>query len=1089
MVTSSTTLPVSDQLDHYYQQVMRVILSRQDPLSGLFPASTAISNHGDYTDAWVRDNVYAIQSVWALGIAYRKSGADNGRSHLLEQSVVKTMRGLLLAMMRQSDKVERFKRSRNPYDALHAKYDVNSGDTIVSDYGWGHLQLDATAVFVLMLSQIIKSGLRLIYTTDEVNFVQNLTYYLGRAYRTPDFGIWERGNKRNDGRAEINASSLGMVKAALEAVRTLNLFGSDLSQDSVVHVVSDEIAQARITLENLLPRESVSKEVDAALLSVTGYPAFAVEDEELVLRTEQHILSKLGGEYGCKRFLLDGHQTVLEDNNRLYYEETELGKFNNIESEWPLFFTYLFLACLFREDYVGAAKYRKKLQALCVEKDGLRLLPELYYVPSESIKKEKKNPGTQRRTANENIPLIWAQSLYYLGCMVDDGLVSIEDIDPLRRHSRLGNKKRVQLQIALLADDLETQLQLNELGFENETMEQLTGITVKEGRELSRVFNYIGVNEKLRLSGRPMRRMRAMMSSQVYRLRGELVVFIPQFQNQADFYLNLDNHILVDQIITELNYLKHHWDQTGKPLMTLAVNKRMLDAIDGNAFIDFLYKVKNDRLDGLSVALGLVSEQVHLAGRETIKELHNFEFLNYSGGIQNKNGSYLVYNSKSLKPLELTNKQHERQLADDRLIVELLSSSENIYQHIDSLQILQTRYGSDFEVAISNGKRPVLIRKLVEEVYAKACELRLWSVIRLAAGLLDKYYDRLDVAVQEMIIRQKQVMVGRSHNPSATINETQSCRDIFNQIKESCENDVRETQLNQEVLALLGGLVKAKPELFDGILTIRTGHLLLLCISEYAEENNIKEDESFEAFANLSPYCVKQRLEALLSHYQKATVRFNGIQTLQYVKSNSDLVFINFTEQDNPKIPDKLTDWQEWRRQSGTIVGLPGTFYQKLWLLLGRCKGIVIGDRYNWRSRLDTDYIFGAMTKGERSFALLVDGALNEIHSPEYRYLIIEAIMAISLFVEVNPDLKFDDYLMLDSIIERALRRDWLNRNPGQEKNFDDDNSVAWEKFYQNPPHIVAEAINGSLEQLLRGDHSVPAVQKVTAEPGQSLGL
>ena len=66
-----------------------------------------------------------------------------------------------------------------------------------------------------MLAQMSASGLRIIKTLGEVNFIQNLVYYIGSAYRIPDFGIWERGNKINNGNPEINASSVGMAKAAL----------------------------------------------------------------------------------------------------------------------------------------------------------------------------------------------------------------------------------------------------------------------------------------------------------------------------------------------------------------------------------------------------------------------------------------------------------------------------------------------------------------------------------------------------------------------------------------------------------------------------------------------------------------------------------------------------------------------------------------------------------------------------------------------------------------------------------------------------------------------------------------------------------
>jgi hypothetical protein len=54
-----------NQLERYFEAAQSVILARQHPVTGLLPASTAITVHGDYTDAWVRDNVYSIYAVWA----------------------------------------------------------------------------------------------------------------------------------------------------------------------------------------------------------------------------------------------------------------------------------------------------------------------------------------------------------------------------------------------------------------------------------------------------------------------------------------------------------------------------------------------------------------------------------------------------------------------------------------------------------------------------------------------------------------------------------------------------------------------------------------------------------------------------------------------------------------------------------------------------------------------------------------------------------------------------------------------------------------------------------------------------------------
>jgi phosphorylase kinase alpha/beta subunit len=94
---------------------------------------------------------------------------------------------------------------------------------------------------------------------DEVNFVQGLVFYIERAYRTPDYGMFERGTKYNNNECELHASSIGMVKSALESMNGFNLYGDDGCSWSVVYVDIDAHNRNRSTLETLLPRESSSK--------------------------------------------------------------------------------------------------------------------------------------------------------------------------------------------------------------------------------------------------------------------------------------------------------------------------------------------------------------------------------------------------------------------------------------------------------------------------------------------------------------------------------------------------------------------------------------------------------------------------------------------------------------------------------------------------------------------------------------------------------------------------------------------------------------------------------------------------------------
>jgi len=143
------------KLDNYVRLVQKSILKFQDPVTGLFSASK------NQPHAWVRDNVYSIQAVWGLALAYKKQAIldeDKAKAYELEQNVVKCMRSLLLCMIRQSHKVELFKATPSPSNSLHAKYCKRTLNEVVGDNDWGHLQLDATGLYLLMLAQMTASG-------------------------------------------------------------------------------------------------------------------------------------------------------------------------------------------------------------------------------------------------------------------------------------------------------------------------------------------------------------------------------------------------------------------------------------------------------------------------------------------------------------------------------------------------------------------------------------------------------------------------------------------------------------------------------------------------------------------------------------------------------------------------------------------------------------------------------------------------------------------------------------------------------------------------------------------------------------------
>ncbi|HLO51290.1 MAG TPA: glycoside hydrolase family 15 protein [Kamptonema sp.] len=1049
-----------ERLDNYYIKIKNVILKRQNPITGLLPASTAITAHGDYTDAWVRDNVYSILAVWGLALAYRKLDNDQGRTFELEHSVVKLMRGLLFAMMRQAHKVESFKNNQSSLNALHAKYNTQTGDIVVGDDAWGHLQLDATSIFLLILAQMTASGLHIIFTIDEVNFVQNLVYYIGRAYRTPDYGIWERGNKINHGNAELNASSVGMAKAALEAMNGLDLFGVSGSQASVIHVLPDEIARSRMTLESLLPRESSSKEVDAALLSVISFPAFAVEDKQLSERTKDKIIEKLQGKYGCKRFLRDGHQTVLEDGDRLHYEPKELKQFEHIECEWPLFFTYLFLDGIFQGNQQQVAEYKQRLESLLVERDGCGLLPELYYVATENIEAEKLNPHSQTRLPNENIPLVWAQSLYFLGQLLDEGLVAIGDIDPLGRHLCIGHHREPLVQIALLAEDEDLQAELAGHGIATQTPKQVEPIQVRQAKELSAIYTQIGRNDQLGLTGRPVRRLRTLTTSRIFKIRGETIVFLPSFLDQKEFYLTLDYHFLVAKIQSELAYIHRHWYQLGRPIVTLMLTHTMLET-GREALLELMKELRDGHCKYTAVKLGQLNQLMLTAATERIDFLHEFEFYRapVKGAVSIR--YYLGYNPERTWPLSHTQEFKLECETNPKLLLTSLRGSVNLYEQVELLHTLVRLKGLKFDTGFGGPRDIVTVADLLNEVYVKASSDSkskiYWAVVRYAAGLLNKVDISLSDAVTDILVRGKHVTVGKAYSEDSMILQPSSYTEIMEKIRHFCGEDIRDRVLTQEILFYFGLLIKAEPQLFKGLLTLRVSYFILLIVTELACELGITQNEAYEHLMQLSPFEIKTRLRQVLTGYESMNQVLRQQESLHIKQSEKDIEWVVL-----PTLQEAETNLGGWRRQrqmSGAVNRVPKDFYPSVWELLRHCKGLVIGDKLERRNRLDSEPILAEMTPGEKNFALQVEHLLNKIVAPEYRQVNIEALMELAAIAQRNQDLQVEEYIVLDVLIGHAVRLSWLDKHPERANKYDEDKAAAWNAFYDTSPYVCASHI------------------------------
>ena len=350
------------------------------------------------------------------------------------------------------------------------------------------------------------------------------------------------------------------------------------------------------------------------------------------------------------------------------------------------------------------------------------------------------------------------------------------------------------------------------------------------------------------------------------------------------------------------------------------------------------------------------------------------------------------------------------------------------------------------KVQLSRGKRPIELRQLLAEVYQHGLRCQDWNVVRRCAGAMGMVHPQLEDALTDLLVRQKQVVVGRNYTGESRLNQPQDSTAIAERIERTSGIDARERMLEQELLLALDSMVRREPSLLDGSLTLQLGQLLLLLTSELSGEQGLSQDEAFEVLCCEPPHRIRSRLRTVLTDVDHAKAALKRSEQL-HVSGR-----VQWT------VPDPLErrpgngDWLQHRIRLGSLQQVPRDFYAGIWSLLQHCRGLVIGDKLERRNRLNSRLVL-EKTAGERNFATLVDHLLSRIEAPEYRQLCCECLLSLMAFVETNADVRFDDDLALDVVIGHAVRVGWQHTHPSMDvDDYARQKAQAWGQFYLASP-------------------------------------
>jgi phosphorylase kinase alpha/beta subunit len=308
-------------------------------------------------------------------------------------------------------------------------------------------------------------------------------------------------------------------------------------------------------------------------------------------------------------------------------------------------------------------------------------------------------------------------------------------------------------------------------------------------------------------------------------------------------------------------------------------------------------------------------------------------------------------------------------------------------------------------------------------------------------------HPQLEDALTDLLLRQRQLVVGRNYTRDSLISEPLGSRAIAAMIRRFSGDDGREWMLQQELLLALDCLARHEPDLLSGSLTLQLGQLLLLLTGELAAEQERSPIEAFEALCSLPPHAIRRQLRAVLADLEHAR---DALQRKEQLHLSGRVRWIASAPlEDHPR----GGCWLQHRARLGALGRVPRDFYPGIWELLHHCRGIVIGDKLDKRNRLESKPLLREKTPGERNFASQVDHLLSRIEAPDYRQLCSETLLTLIAFVAANPQVYLDDDLALDVVIGHAVRVGWQQQHPDiAPADYGSHKAEAWDSFYRASP-------------------------------------
>lgn len=372
----------------------------------------------------------------------------------------------------------------------------------------------------------------------------------------------------------------------------------------------------------------------------------------------------------------------------------------------------------------------------------------------------------------------------------------------------------------LIAESQRLQAMMATYGIQTQTPHEVEPVQIWSSTELIKVYQHLGVNKKVGLTGRPGRPVGSLGTSKVYRICGMTVLCYPLIFEVSDFYLYRDMALLIDDIKTELQFVGKYWRLSGRPTVCLLIREEHMRDPQFKEMLDLLAMLKKGYCDGMKVRIGRLQNLISSSCIEHLDFMNQSDLSDNENAFAQINHEYIGYQSLTDVPKaqtymedKISCKEYEKKPTYE--ICEKIRNTESIYCLCQLWGILLHREGPNFEI------NDLTVIQVLTHLYHRAGSLRYWRAVRYCSSLLHHIVDSISPFITTVLVNGKELTVGVIGQKETVFDKPMTPAEIQEVMYTSVQPyDVIQAVLQQEVVLYCGRLCATTADIFNGILKV-----------------------------------------------------------------------------------------------------------------------------------------------------------------------------------------------------------------------------------------------------------------------------